>query len=88
MLNKNGTYELYNATNNQKYNKEYTNLSTTYLSDYYASQNNTWQSGYIFVSDSVPYCVDFSTMKESRMNVLVQINAPLDYGYKYENSKR
>lgn len=88
MLNKNGTYELYNATNNQKYNKDYTNLSTTYLSDYYASQNNTWQSGYIFVSDSVPYCVDFSTMKESRMNVLVQINAPLDYGYKYENSKR
>ena len=88
MLNKNGTYELYNATNNQKYNKDYTNLSTTYLSDYYASQNNTWQSGYIFVSDSVPYCVDFSTMKESRMNVLVQINAPLDYGYKYETSKR
>ncbi|MBR1883465.1 MAG: hypothetical protein IJ809_00700 [Clostridia bacterium] len=81
-------YELYNVTTNQKYPKTYANVSLDYMKEYYSYSEFIWETGYIFVNDSIPYCIDFNTMKESRMNVTVRIKAVLDYGYKYKITKK
>ena len=88
VLKSENQYELYNVKNNQKYSKKYSELSVNYLTNYYSSGNSVWETGFIFFEDGIPYCVDFSTMKESRMNVVISIISPLDYGYIYEVDKK
>ena len=80
----NGNYLLYNISTNKMYDTKYTNLSAEYLKEYADFESMVWTTGFIYISDNIPYCVDFNTMKSSRINVVKQIYSPLDIGYKYE----
>lgn len=77
-----GNYSLYNITSNKKYDTTYSEIISEYMKDYKDSQ--VWETGYLYMSGGVPYCIDFKTMKASRINVTANIHSILDIGYKYK----
>ncbi len=81
-VNEGNAYSLYNLTTNRKFDQTYTNVSKDYLKDY--KDSKVYEIGYIYISNGVPYCVDFNNMKEYRINMIMDIPYMLDIGYKYQ----